>query len=111
MNKNIDYLKWALFTMIDRKTQDDKKSKVNVIALFRYPLSAEKYAKNIDKKTYILDIERLDRFEQFYNHIQDINEKYSEKAIFHINDKDFSVDELNRFREMLNIRTDTLIEI
>nr|DAH31638.1 MAG TPA: hypothetical protein [Caudoviricetes sp.] len=30
MNKYTKYLNWAVFTMIDRTTQDDKKSKITV---------------------------------------------------------------------------------
>ena len=36
------FLKWAVVTMIDRSTQDDRKSKVNVEALFNSPAQAEK---------------------------------------------------------------------
>ena len=104
------FMKWAVITMIDRSTQDDKKSKVNVEALFSSPAQAEDnyIIRNTEIKRYILNIDDLERFEEFYNHVQDINEKYGDHAIFHINDG-FTVDELNRFRTILNLWTDTKI--
>ena len=108
-----DYTKmmnWAVITMIDRSTQDDRKSKVNIEALFSSPVQAEDnyIIRNPEIKRYILNIDDLERFEEFYNHVQDINEKFGDHAIFHINDG-FSVDELNRFRTLLNLWTDTKI--
>lgn len=40
-NKYLNFLNWAVFTMIDRKTQDDHKSKIQVCGLFRSPVLAE----------------------------------------------------------------------
>ena len=104
------FLKWAVVTMIDRSTQDDRKSKVNVEALFSSPVQAEDnyIIRNPEIKRYILNIDDLERFEEFYNHVQDINEKFGDHAIFHINNG-FTVDELNRFRTLLNLWTDTKI--
>lgn len=101
-------LNWAVITMIDRKTQDDRKSKVNVEALFKSPAQAEEnyIIRNTEIKRYILHVDDLEKFEEFYNHVQDINEKYGDHAIFHINDG-FTVDELNRFRTILNLWTNT----
>ena len=103
------FMSYALFTMIDRKTQDDRKSKINVEALFSTPMQAEDNynAPNKEIKRYILHIDDLERFEEFYNHVQDINEKFGDHAIFHINEG-FTVDELNRFRNVLNLWTDTI---
>ena len=108
-----DYTKtmnYAVVSMIDRSTQDDRKSKVSVEALFSSPVQAEDnyIIRNPEVKRYILNVDELERFEEFYNHIQDINEKYGDHAIFHINDG-FTVDELNRFRTLLNLWTDTKI--
>ena len=102
------FMKWAVVTMIDRRTQDDRRSKVNVEALFRSPAQAEEnyIIRNPETKRYILNVDDLERFEKFYNHVQDINEKFGDHAIFHINDG-FAVDELNRFRTILNLWTDT----
>lgn len=110
-----DYLSkldWAVFTMIDRSTQDDLKSKISVAGAFSYPSNAEDFIKTLPAghKWYILDFNRLERFEEFYNYVQDINEKYGEYAIFHINDGGFTVDELNCFRYILDIWTDTKIK-
>lgn len=105
-------LNWAVFTMIDRSTQDDLKSKISVAGAFSYPSNAEDFIKTLPAghKWYILDFDRLERFEEFYNYVQDINEKYGEYAIFHINDRGFTVDELNCFRYILDIWTDTKIK-
>lgn len=112
MNKYTKYLNWAVFAMIDRSTQDDKKSKITVSGLFSYPENAENFIKTLPDghKWYMLDTDRLERFEKFYNYIQDINEKYGDYAIFHINDGGFTVDELNCFRCILDIWTDTKIK-
>lgn len=101
----------AVFTMIDRATQDDRKSKVKVSGAFSYPSNAEEFIKTLPTghKWYILDFGRLERFEEFYNYVQDINEQYGNYAIFHINDGGFTVDELNCFRYILDIWTDTKI--
>ena len=61
--------------MIDRSTQDDKKSKISVAGLFAYPTNAEDFIKTLpaEHKWYMLDTDRLERFEKFYNYVQDIN--------------------------------------
>lgn len=112
MNKYTKYLNWAVFAMIDRTTQDDKKSKITVSGLFSYPENAENFIKTLPDghKWYMLDTDRLERFEKFYNYIQDINEKYGDYAIFHINDGGFTVDELNCFRSILDLWTDAKIK-
>lgn len=105
-------MRWAVITMIDRSTQDDNKSKVQIAGLFQNPTVAEDsfipYLPNKEVKRYLLRVEDLERFEAFYNHVQDINEKYGDHAIFHVNEG-FTVDELNRFRTLLNLWTDTKI--
>lgn len=106
------FMSYALFTMIDRKTQDDRKSKINVEALFSTPMQAEDNynAPNKEIKRYLLRLEDLEEFERFYNFVQDINEKYGEKAIFHLKDGHFCTDQENKFRGMLGIWTDTIIK-
>lgn len=37
------FMNYALFTMIDRKTQDDGKSKIKVEALFSHPCQTDKH--------------------------------------------------------------------
>lgn len=113
MNKDyLSKLNWAVFTMIDRSTQDDQKSKINVAGAFSYPSNVEDFIKTLPAghKWYILDFDRLERFEEFYNYVQDINKQYGDYAIFHINDGGFTVDELNCFRHILDIWTDTKIK-
>lgn len=105
-------MRWAVVSMIDRSEQDDHRSKIQIAGLFENPIVAEDsfmpYLPNKEVKRYILRVEDLERFEAFYNHVQDINEKYGNYAIFHINEG-FTVDELNRFRTLLNLWTDTKI--
>lgn len=110
-NDYTKFMKWAVVTMIDRSTQDDRKSKVRVEALFSNPVQAEDnyIIRNPETKRYVLNIDDLGRFEEFYNFIQDLNEKHGEKAIYHLKDGNFSTDEENRFRNILNIWTDTKI--
>lgn len=86
-----DYTKlmnWAVVTMIDRSTQDDHRSKVNVAALFTNPATATDsfipHLPNPEIKRYLLPAEQLERFEEFYNFIQDLNECYREKAIYRV---------------------------
>lgn len=111
-NKYLNRLNWAVFTMIDRSTQDDRRSKISVAGLFSYPANAEDFIKTLpsEHKWYMLDLDRLERFEEFYNYVQDINKLYGDYAIFHINDGGFTVDELNCFRSILDIWTDTKIK-
>lgn len=98
--------------MVDRSTQDDRKSKINIAGAFSYPSNAEDFIKTLPAghKWYILDFDRLERFEEFYNFVQDLNEKYGERAIFHLKDGDFTADEGNCFRHMFNIWTDLKIK-
>lgn len=98
-NKYLRNIKWAVFTIIDRATQDDRKSKVKVSGAFSCPSNAEEFIKTLPTghKWYVLDFDRLERFEEFYNYVQNINEQYGDYAIFHINDGGFLVDELNWF--------------
>lgn len=110
MKTYTDNLNWAVVTIIDRSTQDDHKSKLQLAGLFPSPIAAEDsflpYLPNKEIKRYLLHIDDLERFEEFYNHVQDINETYGDHAIFHINEG-FSVDELNRFRNILGLWTNT----
>ena len=107
----ISNLKWAVFTMVDRSTQNDNRSKVNVSGLFTSPTVAEdSFIPNLPNqeiKRYILHVSLLDRFEKYYNFIQDLNEKYYEKAIYHLNEGNFTSDEETLFRNMLNLWTST----
>lgn len=59
-NKYLNRLNWAVFTMIDRTTQDDKKSKITVSGLFSYPENAENFIKTLPPghKWYMLDTDR-----------------------------------------------------
>ena len=98
--------------MYDRNTQDDHSSKVSIEAMFSNPVQVEEcYSPyNPEVKRYLLPIEMLERFEVFYNFVQDLNEEYGDHAIFHLKDGNFTVDEENRFRNILDIWTDTKIK-
>ena len=55
------FMNYALFTMIDRKTQDDRRSKIKVEALFSNPCQADNYnAPNKEIKRYLLRLEDLE---------------------------------------------------
>lgn len=100
------FMKWAVFSIIDRSTQDDRTSKVHVSALFNNPVQIEDCfdPPNKEIKYYILRVNELERFEKFYNHIQDIKEEYGDDIISHINDNNqWSIDELDRFCYVLNV--------
>lgn len=113
--KYINNLKWAVFTMVDRTTQDNNRSKANVSGLFSNPMVAEDYLipnlPNQEIKRYILHVSLISRFEDFYNFIQDLNEKYGEKAIYHLDERNFTCDEETLFRNMLNLWTSTELNI
>lgn len=112
MQNYIEFMKWAIVYFIDRATQDDRKSKLQVEALFSSPMQAEDnyVIRNAETKRYIVHINELERFEDFYNHIQDINEIYGDYAIYHLDDNtEWRVDELNRYRQILGIWADTKI--
>ena len=101
------FMKWAVVCVTDRKGQDDRKSKVNVEALFSSPVQAEDnyIIRNPEIKRYILHVDDLEEFETVYNQFQDLREKYGEYAIFHIKDLNFSCDKENKWREILEVYT------
>lgn len=103
------FMKWAVVYIIDRKTQDDQKSKLHVEALFSSPVQAEDnyIIRNPENKRYILHVDDLEEFETVYNSIQDLNERYGEKAIFHLGDLSLGCDKENKYRQILGIWTDT----
>lgn len=98
------FLMYAVVYFIDRKTQDNKKSKLQVEALFKTAVQAEDnyIIRNKEVKRYLLHVDDLERFEEYYNFLQDLKERYGDKAIYHLGEKFFSCDEENRFRSLLN---------
>jgi hypothetical protein len=101
------FMKWAVVYMIDRKTQDNRKSKVQVEALFSsVPQAEDNYIiRNPEHKRYIIHVDDLEEFETVYNQFQDLREKYGEHAIFHIKDLNLGCDKENKWREILKIYT------
>lgn len=98
------FLKWALISMIDRSTQDDKKTKINIEGLFCSPSQIEDnyIIRNPHIKRYIVNVDDLEEFETFYNFIQDIIKKYgADNAVYHVNDVFFQHSE--QFRHILKL--------
>lgn len=65
MKKIFDDCKWAVAHKIDKKTQDDKKTKIRVVAMFNTPINAEDFINNcLPKETkdrfFIIDIDELE---------------------------------------------------
>ena len=64
--KNIsNNCKWAVAYKIDKNTQDDRKTKIRVTALFDMPINAEDFINNcLPKETknrfFIIDIDELE---------------------------------------------------
>lgn len=106
--KNLDNLKWAVVSFTSRGTQGDKKDKINVTGLFSNPIVAEDsfipHLPNQDVKRYLVHIDDLEHFEEFYNHLNDLKESYGDYWIYHISDN-FTTDEQNKFRTLLNAWT------
>ena len=107
MNKYISGMKWAVVHMVDRKTQDNHKSKVSVEALFSSPVQAEDnyIVRNPEYKRYIIHVDDLEEFESIYNLFQDLREKYGDRAIFHIKDLCLGCDTENKYRNLLGVYT------
>lgn len=107
MKNYTKFMKWAVVTFTDRKTQDDRKSKLNVEALFENPVQAEDnyIIRNPEHKCYIIHVDNLEEFETVYNQFQDLREKYGDHAIFHIEDLKLGCDKENKYRHILNIYT------
>lgn len=107
MNNYIKEMKWAVVHMVDRKTQDDHRSKISVEALFHSPVQADDnyIIRNPEHKRYIVNIEDLEEFEKVYNLFQDLKEKYGDYAIFHIKDMGLICDDENKYRNILGIYT------
>lgn len=79
------FMKWAVVYMIDRKTQDNRKSKVQVEALFSSAAQAnDNYIiHNPEHKRYIIHVDDLEEFETIYNQFQDLHPE--DKDNFEIN--------------------------
>jgi hypothetical protein len=78
------FLTWAVCYFVDRKTQDDNRSKLNVEALFCYPSQAkEDYTlHNKEVKRYLVHISDLEAFEQYYNDLQDGKNPKNDKLAY-----------------------------
>ena len=103
------FMKWAVVSFITRDTQDDGKDKIKVAGLFASPAVAEDLfilnLPNKEIKRYIVHVDDPERFEEFYNFLNDLKKKYEARWIYHLDEKHFTVDEQNRFRTLLNTWT------
>ena len=75
------FMKWAVAHKIDKETQDDRKTKVRVVAVFSYPGNAEDFINScLPKETkdrfFIIDIDELDRCEDA-DRIQKVTKLYA----------------------------------
>ena len=63
------FMKWALVYMIDRKTQDDRRSKLVVEGLFSSPSQIEDnyIIRNVENKHYIISVDDIQKL-IFKNH-------------------------------------------
>ena len=63
------FMKWAIVRFTDRSTQDDNTSKLSIEAMFSSPAQAEDnyIIRNPEVKRYILHVDDLEQFEEFYN--------------------------------------------
>ena len=102
-------LRWALVSFADRSAQDDHKSKIKIEALFNSPVQCEdNYTiRNPEVKRYIIFVDYLERFERYYNDVQDLNEEYGDHAIFHLDEISQGYEWDTKFRTILDIWADT----
>lgn len=102
------FMKWALVYMIDRKTQDDRKSKLIVEGLFSSPsqIKDNYIIRNTENKRYIISVDDLEEFENVYNGFQDLRERYGEHAIFCLEELKLSCDKENKWRQILGVYTE-----
>ena len=101
------FMKWAVVYVIDRRTQDDHKSRIKVEALFQSPMQAQEnyIIQNKENKRYIVHVDDLEELEEVYNSFQNLREKYGDYAIFHLGDLGMGCDKENKWREILEIYT------
>lgn len=102
------FMKWALVYMIDRNTQDDRKSKLIVEGLFSSPLQIKDsyIIRNTENKRYIISVDDLEEFENVYNGFQDLRERYGEHAIFYLEELKLNCDKENKWRQILGVYTE-----
>lgn len=102
------FMKWALVYMIDRKTQDDQRSKLVVEGLFSSPSQIEDnyIIRNVENKHYIISVDDLEEFETVYNGFQDLRERYGEHAIFCLEELNLGCDKENKWRQILGVYTE-----
>ncbi len=77
----ISKMMWAVAHKIDKKTQDDKKTKIRVVAVFSYHVNAENFINNcLPKETkdrfFIIGIDELESCEDA-DRIQRVTELYA----------------------------------
>ena len=81
MKKTFNSCKWAVAYKIDKETQDDRKTKVTVTALFSTPCNAEDFINNClpastRERFFIIRIDELESCEDA-DRIQKVNSLYA----------------------------------
>ena len=104
MKDYTQFMSWAVVYFIDRSTQDDRKSKLEVEALFSNPVQAKDnyIIRNEETKRYIVHVWDLEKLEKYYNFLQDLKEKYGPEGMFHKGEKYFDTIDRQRFDNILN---------
>ena len=73
--------KWAVAYKIDKNTQDDRKTKITVVAMFATPINAEDFINNCLPKEskdrfFIIDIDELESCND-YDKVQKVTAMYA----------------------------------
>lgn len=60
------FMKWAVAYKIDKNTQDDRKTKIRVVAMFSTPINAEDFINKClpdgtKERFFIIDIDELEK--------------------------------------------------
>lgn len=84
MNKIFNDCKWAVAYKIDKETQDDRKTKIRVVAMFNTPSNAEDFINNClpeetKERFFIIDIDELEKCDDC-DKVQKVTSMYA-KAI------------------------------
>lgn len=81
MKKIFNDCKWAVAHKIDKNTQDDRKTKITVVAMFNTPVNAEDFINNClpqdtKERFFIIDIDELEACDDC-DRIQNVTNLYA----------------------------------
>lgn len=79
--KKFNDCKWAVAHKIDKETQDDRKTKIRVVAMFNIPVSAEDFINNClpqdtKERFFIIDIDELEACDD-YDKVKKVTSLYA----------------------------------